>query len=206
MGRCGAAVGCGPRASLGGSLPGMRTIVVSVIADERPGLVAELAGVVAEHGGNWLESQMGRLAGKFAGAVLVQVAEDRVEGLTAALGQLSHVGVVDVSTAGSMTAEAEADTVALQVVGQDQPGIVREVTTALAEHGLSIEQLTTATSDAPMSGETLFEAVAVVRLSAGQDLSSVRSSLDELSTELRLDIQFDDGGDGPAWGEVPDRS
>ncbi|WP_109472339.1 glycine cleavage system protein R [Ornithinimicrobium cavernae] len=185
----------------------MRKLVVSVIADERPGLVAELASAVAEHGGNWLESQMGRLAGKFAGAVLIEVDSERVQALTTALQGLSEVGVVDVSAADSEAAAGPAvESVGLLVVGHDQPGIVREVTKALAAQGLSIEELHTSTSDAPMSGDRLFEAVAVVGLAEGQDLAAVRSSLDELSAELKLDIQIDDGRDGPAWGEVPDEA
>lgn len=180
----------------------MRKLVVSVIADERPGLVAELASTVAEHGGNWLESQMGRLAGKFAGAVLVEVEGDRVEELTAALRALSTIGVVDVSEAGD-DAGADAEPVGLHVVGQDQPGIVREVTQALAERGLSIHEFHTSTSDAPMSGDRLFEALAVVGLPDGTDLADLRTALDEVSAGLSLDIQLDDG-ESPAWGEVPD--
>lgn len=98
-----------------------------------------------------------------------------------------------------------AEPVGVHVVGQDQPGIVREVTRALADRGLSIQELHTSTSDAPMSGDRLFEAIAVVGLVAGSDLSDLRSSLDEVSAELSLDIQLDDG-ESPAWGEVPDRA
>ena len=181
----------------------MRTLVVSVIADERAGLVAELASTVAEHGGNWLESQMGRLAGKFAGAVLIEVETDRVEELTTALRGLSEIGVVDVSEGGD-GAGPSAEPLGLHVVGQDQPGIVREVTRALADRGLSIQEFHTSTSDAPMSGDRLFEAIAVVGLTGGSDLADLRSSLDEISSELSLDIQLDDGAEGPAWGEVPD--
>lgn len=181
----------------------MRTLVVSVIADERPGLVAELASTVAEHGGNWLESQMGRLAGKFAGAVLIEVEADRVEELTTALQGLSEICVVDVSEAGDGSGPT-AEPVGLHVVGQDQPGIVREVTRALADRGLSIQEFHTSTSDAPMTGDRLFEAIAVVGLTDGSDLTDLRSSLDEVSSELSLDIQLDDGDEGPAWGEVPD--
>lgn len=181
----------------------MRTLVVSVIADERPGLVAELARAVAEHGGNWLESQMGRLAGTFAGAVLIEVAAERVEELTAALQGMSEIGVVDVSEAGESVVEV-SEPVGLHVIGQDQPGIVREVTRALATRDLSISELHTSTSDAPMTGDRLFEAVAVVALTDGSDLSDLRTALDEVSSELSLDIQLDDGQEGPAWGEVPD--
>lgn len=184
----------------------MRTLVVSLIADDRPGLVAELAATVADHGGNWLESQMGRLGGTFAGAVLIEIEDDRVEELTAAVRGLPDVGVVDVSPTSSDTGEGSLESVGLLVVGQDQPGIVREVTRALADRGLSIQELHTSTSDAPMTGDRLFEAVAVVGLPETIDLADLRTALDEVSADLSLDIQLDDGDGSPGWGEVPERA
>lgn len=180
----------------------MPTIVISLIAEDRPGLVAELARTVAEQGGNWLESQMGRLGGKFAGAVLVELPQDRVEELTAAVRALPDVGVVDVSGTESVAGDG-LDVARLHAVGQDQPGIVRDVTRALADRGLGIRELHTGTSDAPMSGERLFEASAVVALAEGVDLADLRTALEEVSTQLSLDIRLDDGDQDAAWGEVP---
>ena len=49
-------------------------LVLTVIADDKPGLVETLAEVIADHKGNWLESSMSQLAGKFAGILRVSVA------------------------------------------------------------------------------------------------------------------------------------
>ena len=49
----------------------MATLVLTLIGDDRAGLVNAVAEVVARHGGNWERSQMAELAGKFAGIVLV---------------------------------------------------------------------------------------------------------------------------------------
>ena len=37
------------------------SLVMTVIGNDRPGLVESVASIVAEHGGNWLESRMSRL-------------------------------------------------------------------------------------------------------------------------------------------------
>lgn len=42
-------------------------LVLTVIADDKPGIVEQLAATITEHGGNWLESRMAQMAGKFAG-------------------------------------------------------------------------------------------------------------------------------------------
>lgn len=184
----------------------MRTVVVSLIAADRPGLVAELAATVAEQGGNWLESRLGRLGGTFAGAVLVELEEERVEGLSAAVRDLRDVDVVEV-TAATTAATADPGDAPVRVVaiGQDQPGIVREVTRALASRGLGIRDFRSATSDAPMSGERLFEALAVIGVAPDVDLTDLRTALDEVSAELSLDIRLDDGDENPVWGEVPEQ-
>ncbi|HSN43699.1 MAG TPA: ACT domain-containing protein, partial [Propionibacteriaceae bacterium] len=75
----------------------MTQVVLTAIGDDRAGLVSALADAVASEGGNWLESQMARLGGKFAGVVLVDVPEDRFDGLTAALEALSTGHVLDVT-------------------------------------------------------------------------------------------------------------
>ena len=57
----------------------MATLVLTLIGDDRAGLVNAVAEVVARHGGNWERSQMAELAGKFAGIVLVTVPDDSVD-------------------------------------------------------------------------------------------------------------------------------
>ena len=55
-----------------------------------------------------------------------------------------------------------AQRLALEVVGNDRPGIVRDVARVLAEHGVNIEELTTGVVSGSFSGETLFRATAFV--------------------------------------------
>ncbi len=63
----------------------MAHLVLTVVGDDRAGLVQSLADAVASHGGNWETSELAELAGAFAGIVLVSVPDDRVDELTRAL-------------------------------------------------------------------------------------------------------------------------
>ena len=56
-------------------------LILTVIGDDRPGLVGELSAAISAHQGNWLESSMSHLAGKFAGIVKVAVATERADAL-----------------------------------------------------------------------------------------------------------------------------
>jgi glycine cleavage system regulatory protein len=168
----------------------MATLVLTVIGDDRVGLVDALAGPIVEHGGNWDRSHMARLAGKFAGIVVVSAPDDRVDDLTAHLETLAGQGLLDVTVAiAAPDGPPASDTfLQLHLVGQDRPGIVREVAGALAQRSVSIEELETSSSSAPMSAERLFEAAATLRVPAGTDPDDLRSTLESIANELMVDL------------------
>src|SRR3954447_10262175 len=70
-----------------------RMLVMTVIGEDRPGLVESVARVVAEHGGNWLESRMSRLGGQFAGILRVEAPAEKQPALAAALEALRAHGL-----------------------------------------------------------------------------------------------------------------
>jgi glycine cleavage system regulatory protein len=137
----------------------MTDLVLTLIGPDQPGLVEALAEVVAGHGGNWLESRMAHLAGKFAGILRVEVPPAQVAPLSAALAGLQERGlrvIAEPSEASESPAIDQARTMDLELVGLDRPGIVREISQILARSGANVEELSTNRSSAPMSGEMLF--------------------------------------------------
>jgi glycine cleavage system regulatory protein len=167
----------------------MAALVLTAIGDDRAGLVRALADVVTDHGGNWERSQMAELAGKFAGIVLVTVPDGQVDALIAALEPLAGVLDVHAHVGGDEVTDAQRFT--LHLLGNDRPGIVRELSAALSGAGVSIDQLTTLTREAPMAGGILFEADAVLEAPAELDPASLRATLEALATELMVDIELD---------------
>lgn len=169
----------------------MISYVLTVLGDDRPGLVDSLSGVITEHGGNWERSQMARLGGKFAGIVQVNVPSAHATELEAALTALSDQGLLDVRIhhAGSEPT-ADGARFVLSLVGTDRPGLVHSVSAALAQLGASIEELDTATSHTPMSGGALFEATAAVVLPRDVSIDDVRDQLEALADRLMVDIDL----------------
>jgi glycine cleavage system regulatory protein len=92
---------------------------------------------------------------------------------------------------GSPTPSARRE-VAVELVGNDHPGIVRAVSGVLAEHGLSVTELETSTRDAPMAGGRLFEARALVTVPADDDLSTLRAALERIASEVLVDLTLVD--------------
>ncbi|EAP98113.1 hypothetical protein JNB_14153 [Janibacter sp. HTCC2649] len=168
------------------------TLVLTVIGDDRAGLVKALADVIESGGGNWERSHLSELAGKFAGIVTVTVPEDRADALRDALAPLDGllaVAVHDTAAAGSDAEPREArQELRIDLLGNDRPGIVGAVSGVLAKHDLSVVELQSSTRDAPMAGGRLFEATALVTVPAGADVAALQADLEELATEIMVDV------------------
>jgi glycine cleavage system regulatory protein len=167
-------------------------LVLSVVGDDRPGLVDVVAGVVESHGGSWERSEMARLGGKFAGIVLVSVADQEIEVLRDSLSALGRDGALQirVDLAGVATVPTGQRFV-LNLVGSDRPGLLHSVTTALAEVGASIEELASETVDAPMTGDPLFRATVTVVLPESVGIETIRTKLEALADRLMVDIEVE---------------
>ena len=168
----------------------MASLVLTVIGDDRAGLVSELSAPIKTHGGSWERSQLSHLAGKFAGIVLVSVPAKALDALVADLLALGEHGLHVVVERTDQPAERESVRFSLELLGADHPGIVAEISAALAAQGVSIEELTTDVREAPMAGGTIFEARAVLVAPAGTAPDDLRPMLESLAHELMVDIEL----------------
>ena len=171
----------------------MATFVLTVIGDDRPGLVSALSAPINAHGASWERSQMSRLAGKFAGIVLVTVDDERHDALVEDLASLGAQGLQIALERTDEPLERESLRLQLELLGADRPGIVAEISASLAARGVSIEELRTDVRDAPMAGGTLFEASAVLHAPPTTSTEALRSVLEGLADELMVEISLSNG-------------
>src|SRR5690349_1204301 len=122
----------------------MTALTLTLIGRDRPGLVQSLSERVAAAGGNWLESRMARLADRFAGILLIDLPDAEIDRFLVELDALAAQGLkVTVERGLGDDRTAEQRTFLLELVGQDRPGIVRDIAQAMAGRGVNIEELTT---------------------------------------------------------------
>ena len=168
-------------------------LVMTIIGHDRPGLVDAVAAIVGDHRGNWLESRMSRLGGHFAGILRVEVPAGHETQLVSALQQLEAHGLtIVVHTDPQETIERPVRLSVLEIVGQDRPGIVRQISRALAQAGVNIEELHTERTSAAMTGEALFKAKAVLCLPVSCDTERLRRELEKIAADLIVDVSFAD--------------
>jgi len=167
-------------------------LVMTVIGKDRPGLVESVARLVAEHSGNWLESRMCRLGGEFAGLLRIHIAKEHQAALEAALRELKQHGLTISVQVDRGTAAVPSQRLArLDMVGQDRPGIVQQISAALAMHGVNVEEFSSECTSAPMSGEMLFHAHITMQIPATCQLTDLRRELEKLANDLMVDLDFE---------------
>ena len=166
-----------------------RAVILTVVGSDRPGLTRAVAEAVYAAGGNWLESHLSRLGGKYVGSVLVELPEDRFDELEEAVRGIDAIGIKIDIIAAAETEERSGQSLAMEIVGQDRPGIVREVTSVLARLNVNIEGFVTKIEGSAWSGAPLFRAKVQMMLPAGHSTDEVREALEAISSEVMVDFE-----------------
>jgi glycine cleavage system regulatory protein len=135
---------------------------------------------------------MARLAGKFAGVLLLDVADDRADALVADLRALEDIGLQVTLERTDDPPEHDAVRLTLELIGADHPGIVAEISAALAAQRIGFEELHTDIREAPMAGGMLFEAHAVLEAPPALDVDDLRVRLEAIADELMVDLKLSD--------------
>ncbi len=167
------------------------SLVLTILGRDQPGLVDSLAAIVAEHGGNWVESRMAHLAGQFAGILRVEIAPAQADALSTAVKNLTAQGLESMVCADPTGIAATGTIVQLSLVGLDQPGIVRKVSQVLAAKGINVEELATECTAAPTTGQSLFHATAQLRLPQGLGIETLRVALEQVAADMMVDLTLE---------------
>ena len=155
----------------------MSTVAVTVVGQDRPGIVAEVSGCIADLGGNLEDSSMTLLRGHFAMTLVASV-----ESESDLQGRLAHLTEDGLAVSVLPVPAAETPTISntqiLSLHGSDRPGIVSRTTTLLAERGGNITDIST------RLGRDLYVLTAEVQFPVDADLAKVSADLTALAQRL----------------------
>ena len=163
-------------------------VILSVIGSDKPGLTQSLARAVLEAGGNWLEGHLSRIGGSYVGSVLVELDEARLDELEANARKVDASGLhVSLAPTGPHQPPA-GKAMTFELVGQDRPGIIHEVTAVLSGLGVNIEELDSESRHGAWSGEALFRAELRLTLPDGVSRDDVQQALEAISGDIMVDF------------------
>lgn len=165
-----------------------KSLVMTVLGPDRPGLVESLSATIASHHGNWLESRMAHLAGHFTGILRVECPKENADALLDALRHLGTQGLavqVVEETAPTITRDR---CLRFDVMGNDRPGIIKQLAAAIAQAGGNVEELNSNLESAPMAGHPVFHATGTICVDKNFDDSTLLDALENLGPDLSVSI------------------
>jgi glycine cleavage system transcriptional repressor len=171
----------------------MSTFVITAIGQDRPGIVAEITGVLYRQGGNLEDTTMTRLRDQFAMMLVVQVAEEDVTametGLQVVAARLGLSLLVRPLSADTPGPEAPAEAYTVRVHGADRPGIVHAVTSALAQRSFNIIDLYTRSIVG--AGGLVYVMVLDVQAPTGAAVEELETELARLGGALGVELSLE---------------
>ncbi|MDA8855208.1 transcriptional regulator [Candidatus Pseudothioglobus singularis] len=167
----------------------MKSFLISVLGDDKSGLVDGLSKIIVANNGDWIESNMSSFEGKFAGILKVNVPSSNAVKLKKELTS---------STLGLQIACEETKPVDelnnvmsynIELIGQNHVGIINKLSHVLADElEANVEELKTEIIDASMSGEQLFKAQINLHLPNSLDENLIRDKLEQIADEMMVEI------------------
>jgi len=168
-----------------------KSLVITFVGDDRPGIVESISEIIVQHEGEWVESRLANLSGKFAGVLRVNIPDKNSDSFTAEMksgteGLNINIEPVDKDE----SSESMFQCYKLELVGQDRPGIIHRISSVLVNNGATVEDLESEVTEASMSGEKLFKANIKICLAQGYSADKLSEELEDLANELIVDIEL----------------
>jgi glycine cleavage system regulatory protein len=168
------------------------SIVLTIMADDQPGIIQAVSSTLHKHGGSWTQSSMSSLAGQFAGILLASVPSENSTACRKELHGLESQGLRVIARICDQTAESEAShEYTLDLLGNDRPGIVHEITTVLANHNVNVKSLETVVEAASMGGGEIFKTKAELLVPESTDIDALEDDIENLANDLMVNISFE---------------
>jgi len=122
--------------------------------------------------------------------VLVELTAEGVDGLRAAVSAVDAHGLEVRIAPAIASADPAGDGLEFDLVGQDRPGIVNQVTGVLSRLGANIETFKTWIDAESHTGAPLFHMETRLRLPPGLSIDKVQLALEAISGEIMVDVSL----------------
>lgn len=164
-------------------------LVMSALAEDRPGLLHEITRAVKECGCNVVESRMTVLGCEFTLLLLVAGNWNTLTRLESQLPKLEKRLGLTLSARRTTEREARHNLVpyAIDAVCVDQPGIIFSLANFFAEHNIGIADLATRGYPAAHTGAPMFSVQMAVNIPVDLHIGSLREEFMDFCDRLNLD-------------------
>ena len=166
----------------------MKSILISVLGDDKPGLLDSLSEIIVSNDGDWVESNMSTVEAKFAGILRVNVPAKNSKKLMKDLTS-SKLGLQIACEETAPVKLSDYKSYNIELIGQNHVGIINQLSHVLTyDLKANVEGIKTEIIDASMSGEQLFKAQINLHLPTSIDESLIKDKLELIADEMMVEI------------------
>lgn len=170
---------------------------LSAIGRDRPGIVADLAELIYECDCNLEDSSMTILGSEFAVLLLLSSAgpdaEQRLSAECKRLEWEKRLTVFFRPLEGEpvpYATRARARRYNLQAIGVDRAGIVAKIARCLADHAVTIAEMTTQSRPEPESGTPIYIMRMELDVPQQADIATLGRRLQDIGEDLQVEVSF----------------
>jgi glycine cleavage system regulatory protein len=163
--------------------------VITLMGEDQPHLLEALADIVLERQGDWKDSRVAELDGRFVAIISIDV--PRSESASMQLAIESYAEQRDLALHLSVTRPPSArheEKFVVRLTANNRPGLVKTITHKLNQMGLTTEEMSSQCQSAPWGGELLFRAEFVL-LCSQASVQQFKKSLESLGDDWMVDIE-----------------
>ena len=166
----------------------MKSILISVLGDDKPGLLDSLSEIIVSNDGDWVESNMSTVEAKFAGILRVNVPAKNSKKLMKELTS-SKLGLQIACEETAPVKLSDYKSYNIELIGQNHVGIINQLSHVLTyDLKANVEGIKTEIIDASMSGEQLFKAQIKLHLPISIDEQLIKDKLELIADEMMVEI------------------
>ncbi len=167
-------------------------LVISALAEDRPGIVDELSNVLYQQSLNIEDSRMTVLGGEFAILLLVSGEPSAIDAFQTQVNDIEQklqMRMLIKATSESSAIE-NAIPYAVKVAALDHPGIVNNIASFFSARNINIVDLHTESYSAPHTGSPMFALHMTIGIAADTNIAQLREAFTQVCDELNLDAEL----------------
>ena len=167
----------------------MKSILISVLGDDKPGLLDSLSEIIVSNDGDWIESNMSTVEAKFAGILRVNVPPKNAKKLIKEL-TTSKLGLQIACEETAPVKLSDYKSYNIELIGQNHVGIINKLSHVLTYdlkanvEGIKTEVL----NSSMMSSDQLFKAQITLHLPKSIDEGLIKEKLELIADEMMVEI------------------
>ena len=170
-----------------------KSLVISALGNDKPGIVNELSKTILDQGGNISDSRMTILGGEFAMMLLVSGNQECIDNIIAKLEETGEKLNLTLIAKETQTQDSKQKRLPylVNVVSMDNPGIIHNISDFLSSRDLNIEEIETKTYPAAHTGTTMFSLEMVISVPANSSVKALRDEFITFCDDLNLDASLE---------------